>query len=69
MKLGPVTKPDKKNKAASKNLTMTSYQQIDIFPIYGQFGAIWTLDFERIFYKTYIFFNNNVLSYKNRKQN
>ena len=27
MKLGPVTKSDKKNKAASKNLTMTSYQQ------------------------------------------
>ena len=46
-----------------------NYDIIDIFPIYGQFGAIWKPDYGRIVYKTYIFINSNLLSYKNWKQN
>ena len=42
---------------------------IIIFPIYGQFGAIWKLDSARIVCKTYIVINSNFLSYKNWKQN
>ena len=38
---------------------------IVIFPIYGQFGAIWKPDSGRIVCKTYIFNNSNLLSYKN----
>ena len=37
---------------------------IAIFPIYGQFGAIWKPDSGRIVCKTYIFINSNLLSYK-----
>ena len=47
MKLGSVTELDKRNKTLSKNLTMTSYQEIVtllFFQIYGQFGAIWKPD-------------------------
>ena len=44
MKLGPVTKLDKKIKATSKNsdddVTSENCNFIAIFPIYGQFGAI-----------------------------
>ena len=44
MKLGLVTKIDKRNKTTLKNLTMQPCQQIVkplfFFPIYGQFGAI-----------------------------
>ena len=42
---------------------------IVIFPIYGQFTAILKPDSGRIVYKTYIFININLLSYKNCKQN
>ena len=41
------------------------YDVIVIFPIYGQFGAIWKPDSGRIVYKTYFFCNNNLLSYEN----
>ena len=41
--------------------------KIVIFQIYGQFAAIWKLDSGRKDYKTYIFINNNLLSYKNWK--
>ena len=41
---------------------------IVIFPIYGQFGAIRKPDPGRIVCKTYIFINNNLLSYKIWKQ-
>ena len=45
VKLGPVTKIDKRNKTASKNLAMMScwhcyFDIIVIFPIYGPFEAI-----------------------------
>ena len=44
MKLGPVPKLDKRNKATSKkfgdNVISKKCDVIVIFPIYGQFGAI-----------------------------
>ena len=42
---------------------------IVIFPIYGQYGAIRKPDARRIVCKTYVFINNNLLSYKNWKEN
>ena len=48
MKLGPVTKLDKRNKTTSKkfddDVMSENCDVIVIFPIYGQFGAIWKLD-------------------------
>ena len=69
MKLGPVTKLDKRNKTTSTkfddNVMSANYGVIVIFPIYGQFGAIQKLDSGRIVCKTYIFINSNLSSYKN----
>ena len=52
MKLGPVTKLNKKNRATSKKIDddvmLASYDVIVIFVISGQFGAIWKLDSGRI---------------------
>ena len=42
---------------------------IVFFPIYGQFAAIRKPYSGGLAYKTYIFINNNLLSYKNWKQN
>ena len=42
---------------------------IVLFFIYGQFRAIQKPDFGRIVCKTYTFVNNNLLFYKNGKQN
>ena len=73
MKLGPVTKRDKRNKALSKkydhNVTSTNCDVIVIFPIYGQFGAIRKPDSGCMICKTYIFINSNFLSYINWKHN
>ena len=70
-KLGPETKLDKRNKTSAKkfddNVISENYDVIAIFPIYGQFGAIRKPDSRRIVYKTYIFINSNLLSYKNWK--
>ena len=45
MKLGPVTKLDKRNKATSKKKAMSANcVVIVIFSIYDQFGAIWKPD-------------------------
>ena len=70
MKLGPVTKLNKKNRATSKKIDddvmLASYDVIVIFVISGQFGAIWKLDSGRIVCKSYIFINSNLISYKNR---
>ena len=56
MKLGPVTKLKKRNKAlATKfddDVMSTNWDVIVIFPIYGQFGAIRKQDSERIVCKT-----------------
>ena len=69
MNIGPVTKLDKINTATSKkiddDLMSTSCDGIVNFPIYGQFGAIQKLDSEYMVYKSYIFINSNLLSYKN----
>ena len=62
MKLGLVTKFDKRNKILSKNINddviSENYDVIAIFP-----------DFGRIVYKINIFINSNLLSCKNWKQN
>ena len=66
MKLGPVTKLDKKNKIMSKKFNDdVNCDVIVIFPIFGQFGAIRKPDSERIVCKAYNFISSNLLSYKN----
>ena len=56
IKLGPVTKIDKKNKAISKtfddDVISVNCDVIVIFRIYGQFGAIRKPDSGRIVFKT-----------------
>ena len=73
MKLGPVTKLDKRNKTTSKkfddDIISANYDVAVIFPIYGQFGAIRKPDSGGRVCKTYIVINSNLLSYKNWKQN
>ena len=63
MKLGPVTKLDKRNKTTSKkfddDFILENCDAIAIFPIYGQFGAIRKPDSGRIIRKTYICNKNN----------
>ena len=65
MKLGPVTKLDKRNKTLSKifdgDVMSENYDSTAIFPIYGKFGAIRKPDFGCIVDKTYIFINSNPL--------
>ena len=69
MKLGPVTKLDKRNKLTLKNfhddVMSANGIVIVIFPIYDQSGAIRKPDSGRIVCKTYIFIKSNLLSYKN----
>ena len=71
MKLGPVTKLDKRNKATSKkfdnDVMSTNCDIIVIFLIYGQFGTFseCLLDSGHIVCKAYIFIDNNLLSNKN----
>ena len=71
-KLGLVTKRDKRNTTTSnkfENDAMSAnFYVIFFFPIYDQFGAIQNPDSGPMVYKAYIFINNNLLSYKNRKQ-
>ena len=59
MKLGPVTKLDKRNKTTSKTLDNDVMSEncdvIFIFSIYNQSGAIWKSDSGRIVCKIYIF--------------
>ena len=58
MKLGPVTKLDKRITATSKNVdgeVMSKHCDIIVFfPIYGQFAVIRKPDSGRMVYKTYI---------------
>ena len=68
MKLGPVTKRDKRNKKRQKNDDDVMSEKCDviaIFLIYRQFGAIRKQDFGRIVCKTYILINSKLLSDKN----
>ena len=73
MKLGTVTKLDKRNKTTSKKLTMKPCQKVVtsllFFRFYGQFKAIRKPDSGRLVYKPYIFINSQLLPYKNSKQN
>ena len=56
MKLGPVTKVDKRNKTTTKKIDdgviPDNCDVIAIFTIYGQFGAIWKPNSRRIVCKT-----------------
>ena len=69
MKLGQVTKFDKRNKTKSKknddDVISEICDVITIFSIYGQFGVMRKSDCECIVSKTYIFINSNLLYYKN----
>ena len=69
MKLGPVTKLDKKNKTTSKNVDegviSGNCDIIIIFWIFGQFGAVRRPDSGHIVCKNYVFSNSNLLSCKN----
>ena len=69
MKIGTLTKLDKRNKARSKklsdNLMSKNCDVITVFPIFGQFGEIQKPDSGRIVCKTYVFINSSLLSYKN----
>ena len=68
MKLGPVPKLDKRNKTTSKKCDVDVMSEncdvIDIFPIYGQFGATQKSNCGRIVCETYIFIYSNLFSYK-----
>ena len=70
MRLGPATEIDKRNKTTSKKfddnvMSANCDVIVIIFPIYGQFGAIWKLDSKCTVCITYIFINSKLLSYKN----
>ena len=68
MKLGPVTKLDKRNKITSKKFDVDvmseSCDVIVIFLIFGQFGAVRRPDSGHRVCKSYVFINSNLLSYK-----
>ena len=68
MEPGPVTKIDKRNastfKKSDDGVMMTNGVAIVLFSIYGQFAVIRKLDSGCIVYKTYIFINSNLFSYK-----
>ena len=69
MKLGPVTKLDKRNKATSKKFVVDVISEncdiIVIFWIFGQFGAVQRPDSGHKVCKSYVFSYSNLLSYKN----
>ena len=67
MNLGSVTKFDKRNTVRSKKFDefSESCEVIVIFSIYSQFGEIQKPDPGHINYKTCIFNNSILLSYKN----
>ena len=69
MKLGPVTKLDKRNKTTSKkfddNVMSENCDVIVIFRIFGQFGAIGRPDSGERVCKSYVLSKRNLLSYKN----
>ena len=66
MKLGLVTKLDKKNTATLKKINndvmSVNCDVIVFFPILDQFATIRKPDSGRMVYKTYFFINNNLLS-------
>ena len=64
MKLGPVPKLDKRNKATSKNFDNDVMSEncdvIVIFRIFGQFGALRRPDSGHRVCKSYVFRNSNL---------
>ena len=73
MKLGPVTKFEKRNKILStkfdNDIMSTNCDVTVIFLIYGQFGAIWKPDSGCMVCKTNIFININHLNLKTEIKN
>ena len=69
MKLGAVTKIDKKNKTLLRkfgdDIMPENCDAIVIFGILGQFGAVRRPDSGHRFCKSYVFSNSSFLSYKN----
>ena len=69
MKLRPVTKLNKRNKTISKkfddDVISKNCDVIVVFPIFGQFGAVWKPNYGHRVCKTYVFINSNFLIYKN----
>ena len=66
MKLGPVTKLDKRNKATfDVEVVSENCDVIVIFRIFGQFGAVRRPDSGHRVCKSYVFSNSNLLPYKN----
>ena len=64
MKLGPVTKIDKRNKTTSKNfdddVMSRNCDVIVIFRIFGKFGAVQRRDSGHRACKSYVFSNRNL---------
>ena len=64
MKLGSLTKRDKRSETTSKkiedDITLENCNIIVIFPSFGQFGAIRKLDSKGIAWKGYIVINSNL---------
>ena len=73
MKLGRVTNLDKRDtttfKKVDNGVISGVCDIIVLFSIYGQFEAIREPDSGRMVYKTYIFINSNLFSYKTWKYN
>ena len=73
MKLGPVTKCDKKKKKNSKKIDdgvmSENCDAIVIFRIFCHFRAVHKPDSGHRVCKKYVFSNSNLLSYKTLKQN
>ena len=69
MKLRTVTKGDKRNEPMPKKIDddVISSNVVVKFSTNDQFGTIWKLVSRRMVWKTYIFINSNLLSYKNWK--
>ena len=69
MKLGPLTKLDKKNTTTSKkigdDIMEANFDVTYFFLIYGQFAAMQNPNTRAWSIKLTIFIKNNLLSYKN----
>ena len=69
MKLGPVTKLDKRNKTTSKKFDLEVMSEncyvIIVFQVSGKFGAIRRPESGQRVCKSYVFSKSKLLSYKN----
>ena len=68
MKLGPVTKINNTNKTTSKKIDVDAMWEncdiVEIFRIFGKFGAVRRPDSGHRVCKSYFFINSNLFSYK-----